>query len=193
MLHRLISPTRNARPLPLLALLLALLGAPAAFAQGRSVADEGGADERILRGQISDIKGMRRALLIVTRSLAVDIRGQTRGVFEEVFGGRSPARHKYAYGLIAKRLERYAQESRSLQAVESLDEAEFIIVYKVVTETPSFDPEEPFVHGTMYVILNKTAGRPRPVLVWRTRGDRTTPDDAAREFIKALKDARGEK
>ncbi len=193
MTHRVTSPTRNNALLPVLALLLVAACAPAFAARGQGAADEGGADERVLRGQISDIKGMRRALLIVTRSLAVDIRGQTRGVFEEVFGGRGPARHKYAYGLIAKRLEAYAQEGRGLQSVDSLDEAEFIIVYKVVTETKSFDPDEPFVHGTMYVILNKTPERPRPVLVWRTRGDRTTADDAAREFIKALKDARGEK
>jgi hypothetical protein len=193
MTYRVKRLARTARLLPLLALLLVAACATAASAQDAGVADDGHADERILRGQISDIKGMRRALLVASRSLAVDIRGQTRGVFDEVFGGRGPGRHKYAYGIISKRLEKYAQEGRGLQAVETLDEAEFVIVYKVVSEVRSFDPDEPFVFGTMYVILNKTPERPRPVLVWRTKGDRMTPDDAAREFVKALKDARGEK
>ena len=190
MTHRVKLPALATTLTPTLALLLCLAaGAPAARAQVPADDDS----ERILRGQISDIKGMRRALLVVSRSLAVDIRGQTHAVFKEVFGGRGPGRHKYAYDLIAKRLERYAQESRALQAVETLPEAEFIIVYKVVSQVRSFDPDEPFVFGTMYVILNKTPERPRPTLVWRTRGDRTSPDDAARDLIKALKDARGEK
>ena len=182
--HRGRHPVRTAAHLVLLALLLCAAAPPARAQEDKDF---------IPRAEVSEIKDMRRVLLIASRSLAVDIRGQVRRVFDEVFEGRAQARHKYAYEVISRRLEKFAREGRGLSAVETAEEAEFIIVFKVVTEHRSFVPDEPFVFGAMYVFLNKTPERPQPALVWRTKGDRQTPDDATREFIKALKDARGEK
>ena len=152
-------------------------------------------EERVLRAPLSVIANKQRALLIVTRSLAVDTRGRVRGVINEVFDteARSLPRHEYAYGLASKRLEKYAGERGSLTLVEKLEEADFVIVFKVVREVRSFAPEEPFIYGEMFVFLNKTPDESEPALLWRSKDDTTSPEDAARELIKQLKLVRGEK
>ncbi len=175
-----------------LALLSAFLPSEAPLAHAGAQVD--GEDSDILRGTISEIRDKRRALLVVIRSMSVDTRGPLRAVFEEVFEGSRPApRHKLTHDLIAKRLERYTRDYGSLSTVESMDEADFVIVFKVVSLTRSFSPEEPFIRGEMFVILNRTPERPQPVLVWRSKGDQTSPDDAVGDFIKSLKAVRGER
>lgn len=152
-------------------------------------------EERVLRAPLSMIANKRRAALIVNRSLSVDTRGRVHGVINEVFDAesRSAPRHDYAYELVSKRLEKYADEHQSLTIVEGLEEADFVIVFKVVREIRSFSPDEPFIYGELFVFLNKTADEPVPALLWRSKDDTASPEDATRELIKQLKSVRGEK
>jgi hypothetical protein len=182
--------TRNAIKAALLfALLLLPPGMPA-----RVSAQAGDGEDEVPRGELAELRDKRRALLVVSRSLSVDTRGPVRAVVSEVFEGMRPApRHEYAYDLVSKRIEKYAREYRGLTAVESVEEADFVIVYKVVTEHRSFSPDEPFIFGEMFVFLNRAPERPQPVLLWRTKSDHAAPGDAASDFIKSLKAMRGEK
>src|SRR5918999_167866 len=99
------------RPAPLIAartrsvagaaLLCALLLGAAAGAPAQSGVDDG--EGWVARGELSEIRDKRRALLVVSRSYSVDTRGPLRGVFEEVFEkpARVVLRHEYAYELVA--------------------------------------------------------------------------------------------
>lgn len=181
------------------ALLLFVLVSPCVL---RAAAQDGGGDDddevlgvSIARGELSEIRDKRRVLLLVSRSLSVDVRGSLQAVLDEVFGEspRPAPRHQHAYDQIARKFERYARDYRALTPVETLEEADFVVVYKAVAERRSYSPEEPFVFGEMYVFLKTEGERPQPVLLWRTNGDRVTPGDAAGDFLKALKAVRGER
>lgn len=174
------------------ALLSALVLCAAAGGSAQSTPDD---EAGVARGELSEIRDKRRALLIVNRSYSVDTRGPLRSVVEEVFDrqGRVALRHEYAHGLVSRRLERYEREGGGLKLVETLEEADFVIVYKVVALHRSFSEDEPFVYGEMFVFLNPTPERPQPALLWRTKGDHNSPGEAAGDFIKSLKAVRGEK
>jgi hypothetical protein len=175
-----------------LLLLLTLTVSPCGLRAAAQDGDDGVVGVSIARGELAEIRDKRRVLLLVSRSLSVDVRGALQAVLDEVFGEspRPAPRHQYAYDQIAKKFERYGRDYRPLALVETLDEADFVVVYKAVAEHRSYSPEEPFVFGEMYVFLKSGS---QPVLLWRTKGDRVTPGDAAGDFIKALKAVRGER
>lgn len=173
------------------ALLLALTP-PAPARQDSQPRDD---EEGVLRAPLSELRDARRTLLVVSRMFAVDTRGPVRSVIDELFGDppRTQPRHQYAYDLVAKRLDKYAAETRGLSVVETAEEAELIIVYKVVRQMRSFSKDEPFVYGEMFVFLNRGPGEREPALVWRTKDDDASPEAAVKEFVKQLKAMRGEK
>ena len=95
------------------ALLFALLLPGVVTAPARAQGGDG--EEEIPRGELSEIRDRRRALLVVSRSLSVDTRGPLRAVVNEVFGNeRTLPRHDYAYDLVSKKIEKYAREYRGL-------------------------------------------------------------------------------
>lgn len=175
------------------ALLCALVLCAAARAPSQTGADDGEAE--VARGEVSEIRDKRRALLVVSRSYSVDTRGPLRSVVEEVFEKpeRAMLRHEYAHALVSRRLERYQREYGGLEIVETLGEADFVIVYKVVALHRSFSEDEPFVYGELFVFLNPTEERPQPVLLWRSKGDHVAPGEAVGDFLKSLKAVRGQK
>ena len=175
------------------ALLCALVLCAAVRVPSQTGADDGEAE--VARGELSEIRDRRRALVVVSRSYSVDTRGPLRGVFEEVFEkpARAVLRHEYAYELVARRLERYEREYGGLEIVETLEEADFVIVYKVVALHRSFSEDEPFVYGELFVFLNRAPERPQPALLWRTKGDHVPPGEAVGAFLKSLKAVRGQK
>ncbi|HEX5709589.1 MAG TPA: hypothetical protein VFX96_20085 [Pyrinomonadaceae bacterium] len=170
--------------------------APAQDEDATGMTSAGGhEDGEISRDSFPEVREMRRVMLVATKSLTVDTRGPARGVLEEVF--RRPARqlrrHDYAYSVIGKRLNRYIRRHRSMTAVESLSEADFVIVFKVLNEQPSFIASEPHIYGEMFVILNRTEARARPVIVWWTKHNQTSLEDAVDDFLDDLRELRGEK
>lgn len=194
----------DARLALLAALLASALAAPPSPARAPRVAaqdDEprmttaGEDDGEISREAFEEVREMRRVLLVATKSLTVDTRGPARGVLEEVFQKPegSVRRHEYAHRVIGKRLNRYSRRHHSITAVETLAEAEFVVVFKVLNEQPSFIAAEPHVYGEMFVILNRAPTRPRPVVVWWTKHNQTPLEDAVDDFLEDLRELRGEK
>jgi hypothetical protein len=78
-----------------------------------------------------------------------------------------------------------------MTAADRYDEADLVIVFKVTAQRRSGLPTEPFVWGKMYVIAVSADRTPR--VVWESDGDSTPPEDAASDFLKAFRNARGEK
>lgn len=149
----------------------------------------------IVHGSLVDIKSKRRALLLTNRNRLIDSRGAEHTVLSSIYdapsGGRT--RHARAHNAIGRKLNKYIRAHRSMGAVERLADADFIIVFNVLKETRSFIPQQPYIFGEMFVVLNGSPQDPRPRIVWQTKKELTRAEDAVGAFLKELKIVRGEK
>ena len=185
--------TRNAttfRVLLCLALLAGGTGLPPASANQRPYAR----DESVPRGTLEGLKGLRRMALLVSRAFVVDARDPARVALEDyrrALDGRAPRQHDAAARRVAGRLNKYIRKYRSSTAVESLSDADLILVFKVTGQRRSAIADDPFVWGKLFVIALGADRTPR--VVWESEGDDKNPEDATGDFIKALRNARGEK
>ena len=151
-------------------------------------------EARVPRGPLWEVTGRRRVALLVSKSLVVDAREPALTALEDyrrALAGSPPRLHAAAARLIAARLNKYIRKTRMMSAAEDYAEADLVIVFKVTGQRPSAIPTEPFVWGKMYVIALGSDRAPR--VVWESEGDRTPAEDAAADFIKAYRAARGEK
>lgn len=132
-------------------------------------------------------------LLLITRSLVVDTRDPGKVLVSEAYKAdpRTTRRHRYAFNVIARKLNNYMKKYGGMSAAREIGEAEYILVfnlleYKVVLGRP-------YPYGEMYVVLNQPPDSPDPPRVlWKARKV-LWAEDAASEFIKELKVVRGEK
>ena len=187
---------KSLRAALLFAALLPLAATPAPTRARQGGDGEPRPDEQgIPRAPFSELRDARRVLLLVNRMLAVDTAGTPRAVYDETFlrPSRMPPRYDYAYALVERQLEKYRAQGGRLLGVEAVEEAELVVVYKVITQMRSFSRDRPFIYGEMFVFLNRTQDEPEPALLWRTKDDQTSPEDATKEFIKQLKTLRGER
>ena len=151
-------------------------------------------EPRVPRGPLWEVRGPRRVALLVSKSLVVDAREPALTAIEDIrraLAGSPPRLHVPGARLIADKLNKYIRKYRMMTAAENYAEADLFIVFKVVGQRPSAIPGEPFVWGKMYVIA---LGRDRSArVVWESEADNTPAEDAAEDFLKAYRSARGEK
>jgi hypothetical protein len=148
------------------------------------------------RGPLSELKERRRVTLLVSRTQTIDARDRSRGAFENyrrALAGNPPRPHAAAHRAVARQLNKYILKHRSLTAVESIHEAEFVIVFNVLRARRSFVPDEPYVYGQLFVIARPIAAGTPPRIVWESEGDDTNAEDAVNDFLKALRTLRGER
>lgn len=154
-------------------------------------------DESVPRGTLEGLRGLGRATriaLLVSRALVVDAREPALVALEDyrrALDGRAPRQHDAAARRVADKVNRYIRKYRSSTAVESLSDADLILVYKVTGERRSAIADDPFVWGKLYVIAVGADRSPR--LVWESDGDDANPEDATNSFLKALRAVRGER
>ncbi|HEX8559773.1 MAG TPA: hypothetical protein VF668_16885 [Pyrinomonadaceae bacterium] len=177
-----------------LALLLAAPAPPAAAARAPDAVTQRAVAERVVRGSLAEVKGLRRTALLASRSLVVDAREPALAALEDyrrALAGEPPRQHVAAARLIAGRLNKYIRKYRMMTAAEDVAQADLVLVFQVTGQRRSAIPGEPFVWGKLYAIA---VGRDRaPRLVWESEGDGVEAQDAADDFLKAFKAARGEK
>ncbi len=151
-------------------------------------------EPRVPRGPLWEVTGARRVALLVSKSLVVDAREPALAAIEDIrraLAGSPPRLHVPGARLIASRLNKYIRKSRMMTAAESYDEADLFIVFQVTGQRPSAIPTEPFVWGKMYVIA---VGADRAArVVWESESDDVAAEEAAEDFLKAYRSARGEK
>ena len=175
-------------------LCFALLPGGAVGPRASATQRPGEREESVPRGALADVKGLRRVALLVSRALVVDARDPALVALEDyrrALEGFPPRQHDAAARRVAEKVNKYIRKYRSSTAVESLAEADLVLVYKVTGQRRSAIPDDPFVWGKLFVIALDARRNPR--VVWESEGDDANPDDAIGDFIKAFKNARGEK
>lgn len=182
---------KNARACILvLAALLACAMAPLPAAAQRA----GAREARVERGSLAEVTGFRRVALLVSKAMVVDAREPALVALEDyrrALGGEPPRQHGAGARLIAGKVNKYIRKYGTMTAARSYDEADLFLVFKVTAQRRSGIAVQPFVWGKMYVVAVGTGGAAR--VVWESDGDSTPPEDAAEDFLKALRAARGEK
>lgn len=181
-------------PLILAAALAAGAFAPPAAATQAARPRAEAREPRVPRGPLWEVRGPRRVALLVSKSLVVDAREPALAAIEDIrraLAGSPPRLHVPGARLIAARLNKYIRKYRMMTAAESHAEADLFIVFKVTGQRPSAIPAEPFVWGKMYVIALGTDRAAR--VVWESESDDVAAEEAAEDFLKAYRAARGEK
>lgn len=184
--------TRTAQALRALLCFALLIGAasPPAAARQRSYTR----DESVPRATLAGVQGLRRMALLVSRALVVDARDPALVALEDyrrALDGRAPRQHDTAARRVAEKLNKYIRKYRSATAVEEIADADLILIFKVTGQRRSAIPGDPFVWGKLFVIALGPDRTPR--VVWESEGDDKNPEDATSDFIKAFRNARGEK
>jgi hypothetical protein len=175
-------------------LCLALLAGGAGWPRAAAGQKPYARDETVPRGTLEGVKGPRRVALLVSRALVVDARDPALVALEDyrrALGGDPPRQHDAAARRVADRINKYIRKYRSATAVESLAEADLILVFKVTGQRRSALPTDPFLWGKLFVIALGADRAPR--VVWESEGDDKNPEDATGDFVKALRNARGER
>lgn len=181
------------RAFPLLIILAPLLlGAPRAHVAAQQDSRVRGVE--VVRGRLEEVRGRKRVALLVSRAMVLDVRDPAATAFEDyrrALAGSPPLPHTRAARRVADKLNDYIRKYRMMTAAESYATADLVIVFKVTGQRASAILGDPYVWGKMYVLAVGAGHTPR--LVWESKGDRTSPEDATGDFIKALKNVRGEK
>jgi len=163
-----------------------------AAAAGGVAAPEGAG---VVRGSLADIRGLRRVALLVTRTQTVDARDPALAAvkhYERAVAGAAARPHASGHRAVARQLNKYIRKYRSMTAVPSAAEADFVIVFNVLRVRGSFIPDEPYIFGKLFVVRAPAPGQ-RPRVVWESKGHDARLDDAVSSFIKELKATRGER
>jgi len=170
----------------------ALLASAGAAARGLGGPEQPG----VRRGTLAEIRGFKRVALLVIRTQTVDARDPARVAVEtyrRALSDAPPRLHVSGHRAAARRLNKYIRKYRSISAVKSADEADFVIIIHVTRVRGSFIPAEPYVFGKLFVIARASGADRRPPVLWESKGHDSRIDDALGDFLKALKTARGEK
>ncbi len=151
-------------------------------------------DESVPRGPLEGVQGLRRIALLVSRALVVDARDPALVALEDyrrALEGDPPRQHDAAARRVADKVNKYIRKYRTATAVEETADADLILVFKVTGQRSSALPGDPFVWGKLFVIALGADHAPR--VVWESDGDDKHPEDATGDFLKAFRNARGEK
>jgi hypothetical protein len=138
-------------------------------------------------GSINEIAHKRRALLLVRRAAVVDARGGTSAMIEEALKSdpRQSRRYRLAFGTIAAKLNKFIRKYKSLSAVGSLEEADYVIFFNLLEYRRPLGV--PYPYGELFVIVNPQPGaQGGPRVVWKSRNAQWA-EDAVDELLDELK------
>jgi hypothetical protein len=140
------------------------------------------------QGSLYELRDKSRVWLIVRRSNILDARGSEDYVLSEVFREES-LRQNYprTYNMIARKLNKYMKDHRSLSAARNLSDSQFIIFFNVLEIRRPLGT--PYAYGELFIILNQPSN---PRILWRSKRNGMFVDDAVSDFLSELKAVRGE-
>ena len=144
------------------------------------------------RSGLSEIQYRDRALLIVLRARVVSADQSDRAILDLVLNADPSPKPKLQllYTGIAKKLNKYINKYKSLSGVSQLNEADCIIFFNLVEYRRILNAVYPF--GELFVIIKGTPEHQRPPrVIWKSRKVLWAAD-AVDEFLRDLKNVRGE-
>ncbi len=176
-----------------ISLLLALLvgATEATFSQEKSFNIE----SEIAGGSLAEIRDKRRMLLLVGRSSTINTRDPAKSILADALKMRDQRRigSISAYNVIGKKLNKYVAKYNSLDAVEQIEDADFVVVFNLLQMRWNVTRDRLYPYGEMFVFVNQTSGDINPRFIWRTKKNLVWAEDAINDFIRELKNVRGEK
>jgi len=136
-----------------------------------------------------ELRDKHRVWLVVRRGALLDARGAEASVLSEVYReGNYRQTYPRTFNTIARKLNTYMKEHRSITAARTLSEAEFIIFFNVLEIRRPLGT--PYAYGELFVILNVES---KPRIIWRTKSSGRFVDDAVGDLISEMKAMRGER
>ena len=140
-----------------------------------------------------EIKDSQRFALLVKRSSVISVSESDDPIVAEALAAepKESTRHRYAYGSIARKLNDYIRKYRSLRPVYEIEQADFVIYFKLVEYRRLLNGFYPY--GELFVIVNpRPDERRRARVIWKTKKVMFA-NDAVRDFLKELKRVRDER
>ena len=179
------------RRLLALALVLLCVAAPRPAPAQKGGAEESESADRapVAYGSLDELKGKRRVRLLVIRPRTVSAADPAFGAAEAVrMGAETERRYSPLHDAIARKLNKYINKYRSMEAALRPEAADYVIVFNLVRFRKVLNSYYP--SGEMFVITYKEPGPPR--VLWKTPKEMIY-DDATKKLIEELKRLRGEK
>ena len=143
-------------------------------------------------GNITELRGKQRALLVVFKSRVIDVENRERAIIDDVLKADPlpKGRYRFVYNELAHKLNKYINKYGSLSSARDLADAEYVIYFNVVEYRRILNAIYPY--GELFVIVK---GSPKdskpPRIVWQAK-KMMVATDAVGELLKALKALRGE-
>ena len=141
---------------------------------------------------LEEVRDKRNALLVVFKSRILDVSDRERAVIDDVLRANPEPRGRYrwVYSQLAKKLNKYIQKYKSLNAASELSEADYVIFFNVVEFRRILNT--PYPYGELFVIVKGSPETLKPPrVVWRAKKVLFS-EDAIDDLIKDLKAVRGE-
>jgi len=141
---------------------------------------------------LEEVRDKRNALLVVFKSRILDVSDRERAVIDDVLRANPEpkGRYRWVYSQLAKKLNKYIQKYKSLNAASELSEADYVIFFNVVEFRRILNT--PYPYGELFVIVKGSPETLKPPrVVWRAKKVLFS-EDAIDDLIKDLKAVRGE-
>jgi hypothetical protein len=144
------------------------------------------------RKALAEVRDKRRALLMVFRAGVLDATNNERAIIDQVLQAdpEPKGRNRWVYGQIAKKLNSYIRKYHSLTAATELNDADYIIYFNVIEVRRILNVYYPY--GELFVIMKASPESQTPArVIWKAKKI-LWAGDAINDFIKDLKNVRGE-
>jgi len=142
---------------------------------------------------MAELKDSQRLTLLIKRSSVVNASESDDPIIAEALSAdpRESLKFRYAYRVIATKLNQYMRKYRSISAVQEIAEADFIVYFKLVEYRRLLNGVYPY--GELFIIVNPRAEGSRPArIVWKTKKV-TFAEDAIKDFVRELRRVRQER
>ena len=143
------------------------------------------------RNSLEEVRGKKRALLLVFRSGVIDTGDNERAVIEFAMKADPQSkRYRLTYDTIAQRLNRYINKYKSMSAAKQLSDADYIIFFNLLEYRRILNATYPY--GELFVIVKGDPSVQQPPrVIWKSKKVQWA-GDAVHDLIKEFRVLRGE-
>jgi hypothetical protein len=143
------------------------------------------------RSSLVEVRGKKRALLLVLRAGVVDTEDNERPIIELALKSEpDDRRYRLVYGTLGKRLNVYIRKYRSMTPASQVRDADYIILFNLLEYRTILNTTYPY--GELFVVVKGSPDEQTPArIVWKSKKVQWA-GDAVNDLIKQLRIVRGE-